>query len=338
MRHIMAVYDVDPAYAQRFAEVVNQKESVPFEVMAFSSLERLREFAKENRIELLLISGSVSRKEAEEIGADKVISLADHEIVGTDSGFPSVYKYQSSDSIVRELMACYCDRMEEIPAALCLKTKANVLGVFSPVGRCLKTSFAITLGKLLAQESRTLYLNLEEYSGLSILMKTEYRMDLSDLLYFYMGGSYNLLRLGSVVHSMGPLEYVPPIRYPQELSQAGPEEVAGLLRAIAEESPYENIVVDAGNSGRTALPVLDLCSVIYMPVKEDPISRAKMEEFDRYLEEAGNKALQERIQRLKLPYQGAMGRREPYFEQLLWSDLGDYVRRLLKRGEGGKWE
>lgn len=57
-------------------------------------------------------------------------------------------------------------------------------------------------GKTLAQEERVLYLNLEEFSGLSVLMK-EYKSDLSDLLYFYNGGSYNSLRLSSVVHTMG---------------------------------------------------------------------------------------------------------------------------------------
>ena len=32
MKHILAVYDVDPVYAARFAEVVNQKEKIPFEL------------------------------------------------------------------------------------------------------------------------------------------------------------------------------------------------------------------------------------------------------------------------------------------------------------------
>ena len=33
MEKIMAVYDVDPAYARRFADVTNQKERVPFDVI-----------------------------------------------------------------------------------------------------------------------------------------------------------------------------------------------------------------------------------------------------------------------------------------------------------------
>ena len=46
MKKIMAVYDVDSRYADRFAEFANQREQVPFKVVAFTSLEKLREFSK----------------------------------------------------------------------------------------------------------------------------------------------------------------------------------------------------------------------------------------------------------------------------------------------------
>ena len=57
MKHILAVYDVDPVYAARFAEVVNQKEKIPFEVVAFSSIERLRAFAARKRLFFYRIMG-----------------------------------------------------------------------------------------------------------------------------------------------------------------------------------------------------------------------------------------------------------------------------------------
>ena len=50
MRHIMAIYDVDPLYATRFADVVNQTEKIPFDVLAFSSFDKLKKFAKENPV------------------------------------------------------------------------------------------------------------------------------------------------------------------------------------------------------------------------------------------------------------------------------------------------
>ena len=67
-----------------------------------------------------------------------------------------------------------------------------------------------------------------------------------------------------------------------------------------------------------------------MPVKEDGISSAKLEEFEEYLERSGNLELKERIRRIKLPYHSSLGRRESYMEQLLWGELGDYTRQLLK--------
>ena len=42
MVKVMAVYDEDPLYAGRLAEYVNQKETFPFQAMAFSDLEKLK--------------------------------------------------------------------------------------------------------------------------------------------------------------------------------------------------------------------------------------------------------------------------------------------------------
>lgn len=331
MKHIMAVYDVDPLYAARFAEVVNQKEKIPFEVVAFSSMERLRNFAAETPVEILLISSGVSREEADSVRAGKVIVLTDGETAEAESEYHGIYKYQSSDNIIREVMARYCERQVPLPGAM-VKTRAKILAIYSPVGRCLKTSFAITMGKLLSQDSRTLYVNLEEFSGLSVLTHTEYRTDLSDLLYFYCGGNYNLLRLNTVVHTMDSLDYIPPVRYPEDLEQAGAEKLAGLIKTIAEESTYDTVVVDVGSCKRTAVEVMKLCQVVYMPVKEDSVSLAKLEEFERYLERSGSDMLKEKIRKLKLPYHSCFGRKENYLEQLLWGELGDYTRQLL-RGE-----
>ena len=99
MEKIMAVYDVDPAYARRFADVTNQKERVPFDVIPFTSMEALQEYGKKHKIEILLISSTVPREQAEAIGAGSVVTLAEGEIVKSVDSYPSVYKYQAADSL-----------------------------------------------------------------------------------------------------------------------------------------------------------------------------------------------------------------------------------------------
>ena len=57
MVKILAVYDADPAFGERLADYVNQKEKIPFTAMAFSSLDRLIEYGEEHPIEILLVDG-----------------------------------------------------------------------------------------------------------------------------------------------------------------------------------------------------------------------------------------------------------------------------------------
>lgn len=326
---VMAVYDVDPFYADRFADFVNQKEKVPFTVMAFTTLERLKNYAAEHEIELLLINSAVPKEEIERLGAVRVVTLADGETIPIEGQYPSVYKYQATDSIMREVMACYCAG-PVAPALTVVGTEGDIIGIYSPVNRCLKTSFALTAGQLLSRESRVLYVNLEDCSGLSKLLRETHKTDLSDLLYFYGQGNYSWMRLSSVIYTWGDLDYIPPVRYPEDLCQVTAEEMADLLTRISRESAYDTVVVDLGQFGKKAAPVLEVCSTVYMPVKDDCMSVAKVEEFEEYLVRSGHEALRERIQKVKLPYHSSFGRKENYLEQLLWGELGDYTRQLLK--------
>ena len=221
MKHILAVYDVDPVYAARFAEVVNQKEKIPFEVVAFSSIERLRAFAAEHPVKLLLLGEHVPAEEKESIRAEKVILLSDNGGKPVSPSVPCVYKYQSSDAIVRDVMTWYGESPGDLPE-VSGRGLAKVLGVYSPVGRCLKTSFALTMGKLLAQEERVLYLNLEEFSGLSVLMKEEYKSD---------------------TEAEDVLKYL--IRNVMEMT-------TGLTGVKEESSPWSNLVVNVGVSDKPA--------------------------------------------------------------------------------------
>ena len=103
MKKIMAVYDVDSRYADRFAEFANQREQVLFKVVAFTSLEKLREFSKREQIDLLLVGDSVAEKELEGIQALQTVRLSETGVA--KKGEAVVYKYQASDSLLREVMS-----------------------------------------------------------------------------------------------------------------------------------------------------------------------------------------------------------------------------------------
>lgn len=331
VKKVMAVYDSDPFYADRFADFVNSGNRLPFQVMAFSSLERLAGYAKQHEIEILLISASVSDKTVEEIQASHVVRLSDGYLSRESNSYPSVYKFQSSENIIREVMSCYGEDGKEVEELMFPSGK--VLGVYSPVNRCLKTSFALAMGQLLGQEEKTLYVNLEDCSGLSAIMGEMFKGDLSDVLYFYRQGKYNWAKLGAAVYTWGSLDYIPPARYPEDLCQMEAEEMAVFLSEMARSSSYRMIIVDIGQFGRKAACLLEICDVVYMPVKEDFISSSKIEEFEQYLEVSGYGKIREKIRKIKLPQCGNSGKAGTYLEQLVWGEMGDYVREILHGGK-----
>lgn len=328
MEKIMAVCDVDACYAERFADVVNQKEKVPFTVVPFASLELVKEYAGEHQIEILLVSNSVLPEQLEGIRAQAVVTLAEGEVVSATGSYPSVYKYQSTDNVIREVMTYYCEKPQ--PMLVAVGKKAKVIAVYSPANRCLKTSLALTMGQQLARDGKVLYVNFEIFSGFGSLIEGGGKGDLSDILYFSRQENFGVMRLKSIVYNWKDMDYIPPVRYPEDLEQLTGEEAAGLVERLASECGYEYVIVDLGQAFCNIIPLLEISDAVYMPVKEDGVSCAKLEEFDEYLNITHREGMREKILRVKLPYHISFGRRDTYMEQLLWGELGDYVRKLLK--------
>jgi cellulose biosynthesis protein BcsQ len=338
MKRIMAVYDVDLFYADRFAEFANEKEKTPFTAVAFDSMDKLRKFTEQQTVEVLLVGSRVPEDNLAGLKVGQIIRLSEdgRELQeGTGTTGSVIYKYQSSDAVLREVMTCYQVRAEQTPATV-VRLKSDIMGVCSPSGRCGKTGFCLTLGQELAKGRKVLYLNLEDFSGLSAMMGVDFQGTLSDLMYFYRQGEYSRIRLDTVLYSWGGLDYVPPVRYAEDLNEMPGEELAGLVRAIAGDGRYDVIVLDIGHLCRDAEALLELCSVIYAPVGDDCVSEAKIEEWKRYLEESGRGHIRDRLQILRLPVPKGKNRIDTYLEQLRWGGMGDFVRNLLYQKVEGR--
>ena len=329
MRKIMAVWDANPLYAERLADFANERGRIPFRAVAFASAERLKEYAGKHSVEILLAGWEVPQEELKEIRARQIIYLGE-ERRADPSRLPSVYKYQNSDRLMREVMACY--EGAEGEESVSIAGRGRIIGVYSPVGRCRKTALALTLAQVWKEEERTLLVTLEDCSGLQEMTGETYGECLSDLLYRYRHGGSCWERIGAFVYTWGNVDYIPPARYPEDLEGVSGVELAGFLEDMAAESGYGVIVVDVGQMGRQAAEILESCDAVYMPVLEDWVSRAKVKEFETYLEKSGREGVLSLLEKLKLPAGARTLSGENYPEQLLWGELGDYARRLVRGG------
>lgn len=332
-KQIFAICDPEAEYARNFMEYLNRKKSLPFEVQAFTGTEKLLAFARENRIELLLIASEAMCREVRELDVGKIIILTEGVCLPELEAYAGVYKYQSSAQVVREVMACYGEEKAVFPAASpVLKKTTEILGVYSPLGRCLKTSFALTLGQVIGKEKPVLYLNLEEYSGFEELFGRSFSGTLSDLLYFSRQGEQNLAaRLNSIVQTVGGLDFIPPVQSPADIRGTLWQDWQSLIQKIVLHSSYEVLILDFGNGTDEVFRFLDLCQRIYMPVRSDRISCCKITQFENLLRALDYPQILTRLVKMKLPFHNEITGNGTYVEQLPWSGLGDYVREMLRK-------
>lgn len=326
-KEVFAVCDLETSYVLRLMEFIQERQGASFEVQAFTNVKSLCEFAGKHEISLLLISAQAMCREIKALPIEKIMILSEGEDL---EDYPCVYKYQASDSLISEVMGYYAAEKNTAPQPL-LKKDMRCIAVYSPVRRALKTSFALTLGQLLARERRVLYINLESYSGLSWIMEKEFTADVSDLMYFVKRGYGSLAyKLQGVVQNIGNLDYIPPALSPMDLRGVTCEEWLSLLGEIEAYSAYEAVILDFDETVDGFLEILRHCGTIYMPVREDGLSAAKLHQYEKLLEFVGYEDLKGKTRKLKLPFHNSFGSGTHYVEQLVWSELGDFTRNLLR--------
>ena len=77
--------------------------------------------------------------------------------------------------------------------------------------------------------------------------------------------------------------------------------------------------------------LLNRCGKIYMPVREDSMAVTKIAQYEKVMVAREYEEVLGKTIKLKLPFHSSFGKKEHYVEQLIWSELGDYVREILRK-------
>ncbi|MEF9839607.1 MAG: hypothetical protein RR275_02070 [Lachnospiraceae bacterium] len=314
---ILAICDSELLYANNLMEMITQRKELTVEVRVFSVLEKLKLFSKEQSIDILLIDELYSLEQRKEIKANRTFVITRGGETQGEEQEIMLYKYQSVERILEQIMqAC----MEEAESMFLYynKNKVKLWGVYSPIHRVGKTTFALTLGKQLAQEQKTLYINLEEYAGIGETFGNGSHT-LADLLYYSKQEHSNIgMRMAGMVKQEEELEYIDPIPVSRDLKATTVEEWLLLFEKMKEKSIYENMILDFGESIQGLLELLKACDEIYMPMAEDRIAVAKMRQYEENLRILGEEKLMEKTHQIVLPRE---------------LELRNYVKQLLEKEE-----
>ncbi len=331
MKNIIAVCDSEAEYAQKMMEYMNGKSSFFMKAEAFTKTEYIEEYMREEEIDCLLISEAMMNEALAYSGVKKKLILTENRYVKDSVEAPEIYKYQSAENIIREVVSLYEAEKSVMDEGIKWRGKKRVIGVYTPVGGARKTSFALALGQAISRTEATLYMNLEGFSGLEKMLGRVWKTGLGDLLYYTRRkDTPPASKLPSVTESVQNMDIVPPVQSPDDLKNVKTDEWIELFSSIMAETAYDALILDIGDEVEDVAAILDFCTEVYVPVREDPLSNAKIDSFEAYLRRSMSDA--GKVRKIKAPFSTASSLGKEYCDGLVWSELGDYARGLAKEG------
>ncbi len=300
----LVICDREQEYAAAFAAYLLKKQELALQVQVCQSLEQVKRIREKSEIQVLLLSEDYSEEERNSIDAEQVFILTERaggrqiSREGADSAL-EIYRYQSAEMILAEIFG-KCSEREAFDGLFFTKVrtqKMEIIGVFSPCHRCGKTRYALELGKKLASEANVLYLNMEVYGGIGGYFSEE-GPTIADALYYARQEKQDLgVILTTLVTHMGEMDYLLPVKVSEDLKGVTGEEWIDLLRQIAQCGLYDVLILDLDEGLQEVYQILRFCTQVQVIELSDPVSQAKLLQFDRELHLLGYEDVRRKLTR-----------------------------------------
>lgn len=336
----IAIFDSEERYAMGFLEYFEEKTNIPLRIHVFTDKESFFAYDRMEQIDCLVVAENVYEKRVEEINIPHIIILSQSQRI-LNSTLHHINKYQPMENIYREILEYFADSDDNDFTIVRKNVKRmKIIGVYTPIGRCLQTTFAITLGQILSKEHKTLYMNFEQYSGLSMVMKKQFNSDISDLMFYYNLAKEKLtVRLNSIVENVNGLDFVPPVFVYQNLAGIKGEQWIDLFMEMEKSTEYEYLILDMTDGMLDLWDVLRFCDVIYTIYRADTLAMAKLQQYESAIQNAGYPEVLRKTRKYNFPIFKHLPQK---FDELTKSDLAAFIHQNILPGlfslEDGKDE
>lgn len=326
--NILALCDGEEEYAHLMSEFLKKQKNLPWVLHTYTDVKSLLE--EKDTIRMLVVAESVYTEELKRLKPERLILLNESGIL-REGQLHNINKYQKAEEVLRELLEIYVEIAGQPMPGLQTCSHTKFIGIYSPVRRCMQTSFALTMGELLAREHQVLYLNFEHYAGDTELLQLEPARDLADMLYFMTTQQDKFaLHLQIVLRHRGKLDFIPPMKSGQNLLSITGEEWQNFMRKLGETGQYDYIIMDLSESMQGLFDILRQCSRVFTITKNDRIARSKLLQYEQLLTVYDYTDVLEKTCRCSLP---CIEKLPETVEQYQRGELADYVARLLRESE-----
>lgn len=264
----IGIYDKDMSYSYELMEYINSHSRPRLKASVFSNLEVLCGQVSRGQLDLALVCGGISLT-CQDVPVVYIVEDRSHVI-----GDNHIYKYQNASNIASKLEGYYNSIRGRD------SDSGSVIGVYSPLGRCGKTSLAQAICKYYGD---SIYVNMEEYP--SILQSMEY---IDSFSYYLVANNPKLLELIQTLEkdAYGTVNIFG-FRSYMDLRQVKEGDIAWFIQLLRDNLSFKTLVFDIGQGGLSDYGVLRCMDKVVIPVLEDRASVKKVMNFKMLLEEFG---------------------------------------------------
>ena len=314
-KRVLGLFDSNQKYMEKMYHYLDEEPKLHFTFVAFTSEEKLNNYLERESIDCLIVSEDKKRSYN---GVKKVVSI--YEQAQNDG----IYRYTPGDEVVSRLteLIGITDEETEIPGY----SRTKLIGVYSPVGRTMKTSFCAVLGQMLAKNYRVLYLNFESFSGMNVEDSVDKKSDLADVLYFYnnIKQEFKVKFHNSIINHNG-LDMIQSAYYYLDLSYITPEELDSFINELISMNEYDYVILDLSDYLQGLFDsFLARCSIIYTLTASDYRAQSKIFHYETILNEYNRGDILTKTRKFNVP---TIRNLPDKIDRLLYTELADFVRK-----------
>lgn len=263
----LIIFDREEEYARALLEHMRKKNFPVSDCMIITKEEILEEYLRDNRAELLIAAENEDPQYEHSGNINHMILLSEGRLVRENSQYPVIYKYQSMELILQEIISCYSSfGGDEIAFTYAAGHGKKIITVYSPSSGMARTMFAITLAKAYAEQKETLYLPFEAFPVENTL---DEKGGMSDLIYYLKERSQHVgMKIQTMAHQNGKLSYIAPVSHFKDAAELSAPEYLSLVRELRENSPYEIIIIEAGHFDEHIMQLMAASDQVFLPYEE----------------------------------------------------------------------
>ncbi len=283
----IGIIDHNEIFAKRLAGFLNKDEGLPFVAVVFTRADALKRYLTEKSL-AFLISGMEEIIEAEDI---PVIRLVEKKT--TDYGM--LYRYQKASLIKTDILERYEYLLPEK-----LTGESLIYGIYSPIGRCGKTTFAL---ELLRQLRGSMYIGMETFNSINMDCGS-----IEPLLYGIMQKDETVF--SELMELSGDWDGRRLLRSPDcyaDLKYIDIDHLSWFLRGLSERTGITSVVMDIGPGVFEGPEMLKVCDRIIVPYDTD--NDIRINSMESGFKKIGLTEITDRMEYVRMPV-GADGLRE----------------------------